>query len=49
MENWHEYAQGNKSAEEYVEKFDEFPVRKKKLKFFLNSELALEISYELNC
>ena len=49
MDNWHEYAQGNKSAEEYVEKFDEFPIRNEKLKFFLNSESALEMTHELNC
>jgi len=24
MDNWHQYTQGNKSAKEYVEKFDEF-------------------------
>ena len=45
--------QGNKSVKERVEKFDEFLIRcntlKGKLKFFLDSELALEMTYELNC
>jgi len=27
MDNWHQYIQGNKSAKEYVEKFDEFLIR----------------------
>jgi len=27
MDNWHQYTQGNKSAKEYVEKFDEFLIR----------------------
>ena len=27
MEKWHRYTQGNKSAQEYVEKFDEFLIR----------------------
>jgi len=27
MDYWHQYTQGNKSAKEYVEKFDEFLIR----------------------
>ena len=27
MDKWHRYTQGNKSAQEYVEKFDEFLIR----------------------
>ena len=27
MDNWHHHTQGNKSAKEYVEKFDEFLIR----------------------
>ena len=27
MDNWHQYTQGNKSAKEYVEKFDELLIR----------------------
>jgi len=27
MDNWHQHTQGNKSAKEYVEKFDEFLIR----------------------
>ena len=54
MDNWHQHTQGNKSAKEYVEKFDEFLVRcctlhkEVKLKIFLDSEPALEMIYELN-
>ena len=57
-DNWHQYTQGNKSVKEYVEKFDEFiirssdevlSIRKEKLKFFLNLEPTLEMTYELNC
>jgi len=55
MDNWHQHTQGNKSAKEYVEKFDEFLVRcstlhkKVKLKFFLDTEPVLEMTCELNC
>ena len=27
MDNWHQYTQGNKSAKEYVKKFDEFLIK----------------------
>ena len=27
MDNWHQHTQGNKSAKEYIEKFDEFLIR----------------------
>jgi len=27
MDNWHQYTQGNKSAKEYVAKFDEFSIK----------------------
>jgi len=27
MDKWHRYTQGNKSAQKYVEKFDEFLIR----------------------
>ena len=27
MDNWHQYTQGNKSAKEYVEEFNEFLIR----------------------
>ena len=27
MDNWHQYTQSNKSAKEYIEKFDEFLIR----------------------
>jgi len=56
MDNWHQHTQGNKSAKEYIEKFDEFlircstlPIGKAKHKFFLDSEPVLEMTYELNC
>jgi len=55
MDNWHQHTQGNKSANEYVEKFDEFIIRrstqdvKMELKFFLHLELILGMTYELNC
>ena len=45
----------NKYAKEYIEKFDEFltdavpSIRKVKLKFFLDSEPVLKMTYELNC
>jgi len=54
MDNWHQHTQGNKSAKEYVEKFNEFlvicntSIRKEELKFFLDSEPTLEMAYELN-
>ena len=44
MDKWHRYTQGNKSAQEYVEKFDEFFIRcnaintKGKLKLCLGFE-----------
>jgi len=47
MDNWHQYTQGSKSAKEYVKKLinstsDAVPsIRKRKLKFFLDSEPAL--------
>jgi len=28
MDNWHQHTQGNKSAKEYVEKFDKFLIRR---------------------
>jgi len=54
MDNWHQHTQGNKSAKEYVENLmnsssDAVPFIRKKLKFFLDSESALEMTYELNC
>jgi len=51
MDNWHQYTQGNKSAKEYVEKFNESSldaipfIRKVKFKFFLGLESALEMTY----
>ena len=54
MDKWHQYTQGNKSAKKYVEKFDEFlircipSIRKVNLKFVLDSDPTLEITYELN-
>ena len=53
-DKWHQYTQGNKSAKEYVEKFVEFlircipSIRKVNLKFFLDTDLAFEMTYELN-
>ena len=55
MDNWHQYTQGNKSAKKYVEKFDDSSsdavpfIRNVKLKFFLDLEPALEMTYRLNC
>ena len=51
MDKWHQYNQGNKSAKEYVTKFNEFlircsTIRKDKLKFFLDLESDLEKTCE---
>jgi len=54
MNNWHEHIQGNKSAKEYVEKFDEFLIRSSTLhregeaQIFLDLESVLRMTYELN-
>ena len=54
MDKWHRYTQGNKSAQEYVEKFDEFLIRcnafsmKDNLKFYLGLEPDLGKTYEPN-
>ena len=52
MHKWHRYTQGNKSAQEYVEKFDEFLIRcnaKGKLKLCpgLESDLGKDLRTEL--
>jgi len=53
MDKWHQYTQGNKSAKEYIAKFDKFLIRcstfnKDKVKFFLDLEPDLEKTYEPN-
>jgi len=55
LDNWHQHIQSNKSAKEYIEKFSEFLIRcstlhkKVKLKFFLDLEPVLGMTYKLNC
>jgi len=54
MDNWHQHTQGNKSTKESRNLMDSSSdavpsIRKVKLKFFLDSEPALEMTYELNC
>jgi len=55
MDNWYQHTQYNKPAKEYVEKFDEFlircntPLKESEAQFFLDSEPALEMIYELKC
>ena len=54
MDNWHQHTEGNKSAKGMLKNSinsssDAIPsIRKEKLKLFLDSQLALEMTYELN-
>ena len=54
LDKWHQFIQGNKSANEYVAKFDEFLIRcstltlKEKCKSFHDIQLDLEKTYEPN-
>ena len=49
MDKWHRYTQGNKSAQEYVEKFDEFLIRCNAINTKGKLKLCLGFERDLGC